>query len=77
MMGFLELHARLVNRLRLRVMNGEATERALARSLGVSQPHIHNVLSGHRMLSLKMADQIMKILELSIADLLDGDGAGR
>ena len=48
MLGLAELRGRLVLRLRDMVRNGELTERALARTTGVSQPHIHNVLKGKR-----------------------------
>jgi plasmid maintenance system antidote protein VapI len=75
-MRFLDLHARLVDGLRFRLSNGELTERALARRLGLSQPHIHNVLNGRRMFSLKMADQILDQLGLSVLDLLEKPGIG-
>jgi transcriptional regulator with XRE-family HTH domain len=53
-----------------RVRRGEVTERGLARLTGVSQPHIHNVLKGKRLLSISMADQMLRQLRLDVCDLL-------
>lgn len=61
----------LVEELRRRVRNGEATERALAKLTGISQPHMHNVLKGQRLLSAELADSILQRLQLSIFDLID------
>jgi plasmid maintenance system antidote protein VapI len=52
------------------VRNGELTERALARTTGVSQPHIHNALKGKRQLSVEMADVILIALHLDAYDLM-------
>ena len=52
-MTFDDLRARLVENLRLRVRSGVATERGLARQTGISQPHLHHVLKGKRLLSLE------------------------
>src|SRR6476469_8084454 len=69
-MYFELLHARLVDHLRERVRSGALTERGLARLTGVSQPHLHNVLKGIRVLSSEMADQVVTQLRLSPLDLL-------
>ncbi len=61
----------LVEELRRRVRNGESTERALAKLTGISQPHMHNVLKGNRLLSADLADMILQKLQLSILDLID------
>jgi antitoxin component HigA of HigAB toxin-antitoxin module len=45
--------------LRKRIHSGELTERSLARITGISQPHMHNVLKGKRLLSLEKADRIL------------------
>jgi hypothetical protein len=66
-----DLQAALLDSLRTRVRNGELTERGLARLVGVSQPHMHNVLKGHRFLSQELADQILQSLRISVFDLLD------
>jgi hypothetical protein len=70
-MYFAELHASLLDSLRARVRNGQLTERSLARLVGVSQPHMHNVLKGTRFLSSDLADQILLRLNLSVFDLVD------
>jgi plasmid maintenance system antidote protein VapI len=57
--------------LRERVRSGQITERGLARLTHVSQPHIHNVLKGKRLLSAEMADQIMQHLRMDVLDLVD------
>jgi len=67
------LRLRLILNLRERVRSGEITERRLARITGVSQPHLHNVLSGKRLLSIEMADQVLHRLDLELVDLLDAD----
>jgi hypothetical protein len=74
------LEARLLSHLQARVRNGETSERGLARLTGVSQPHMHNVLKGTRLLSTDMADQILRRLRINLVDLLtaaeDGAAAG-
>jgi hypothetical protein len=70
-MTFRELHQRLAANLRARVRSGEVTERGLARLTRVSQPHIHNVLKGDKLLSADMADQVMQHLRMSLLDLFD------
>ena len=70
-LNFLDLHQRLLELLRQRVQGGQDTERGLARLAGVSQPHLHNVLKGKRLLSLDMADEILQNLQIGIADLVD------
>ena len=69
-MTFLQLQQRLLEHLRRRVESGEATERGLARLAGVSQPHLHNVLKGKRLLSFDMADAILHNLQLGVLDLI-------
>jgi len=77
-MHFGELQRRLIAALRSRLRNGELTERRLARLTGISQPHIHNVLKGKRILSPRAADIILRKTELSILDLLRPEAsAGR
>src|SRR5215207_11421747 len=70
-MMFTEVRSSLVAVLRSRVRNGELTERGLARLVGVSQPHIHNVLKGVRALSPELSDQILQHLRLSLLDLIE------
>jgi len=74
-MHFRELHRRLIGALQSRLRNGELTERRLARLTGISQPHIHNVLKGKRILSQHFADIILRKTNLSLLDLLQPEGA--
>ena len=70
-MRFRELLGRLRLEVKTRIQNGELTERGLARRLGISQSHIHNVLSGSRTLTADTADQLLAGLQLSVLDLLE------
>jgi transcriptional regulator with XRE-family HTH domain len=70
-MLFADVRKSLTAVLRGRVRNGELTERGLARLVGVSQPHIHNVLKGVRSLSPELSDQILQHLRLSLLDLIE------
>ena len=72
-MNFAELHERLVDHLKERVRSGELTERGLARVTRISQPHIHNVLKGKRVLSVGTADEILLQLKLDLLDLMRPD----
>ena len=76
-MDFRELQQQLISFLQAKVRSGELTERALARSTGVSQPHIHNVLKGKRSLSLETADAILHGLGLDLADFIHLEGRAR
>jgi hypothetical protein len=42
-----------------RIHNGELTERGFARLMGISQPHVHNVLKGVRNLSPEIFDSML------------------
>ena len=75
-MDFRLLQIRLVSHVRARVRNGEISERGLARLTRISQPHIHNVLKGARLLSTDMADQILQRLRIDLVDLLTADEGG-
>jgi len=69
--NFRELQRRLVAHLRTLVRSGDATERGLARLTRVSQPHMHNVLKGKRLLSLEMADQVLAQLHIDLLDFIE------
>jgi antitoxin component HigA of HigAB toxin-antitoxin module len=69
--NFRELQRRLIAYLRTLIRSGDATERGLARMTGVSQPHMHNVLKGKRLLSLEMADQVVGQLHLDLLDFIE------
>jgi transcriptional regulator with XRE-family HTH domain len=68
-MTFGVLHCRLLEHIRLRIRNGELTERSFARRIGVSQPHIHNVLKGIRSLTPELADRILAAMNVSVFEL--------
>jgi len=70
-MTFRELQRRLVACLEQRVRSGQTTERGLARLTGVSQPHMHNVLKGKRVLSSETADAICRELKIDLLDLFE------
>jgi transcriptional regulator with XRE-family HTH domain len=63
---------RLQGVIRERVRNGQITERQLARLTGTSQPHLHNVLKGIRVLTPELADLLLTHLNLSVEDLIVG-----
>lgn len=62
----LKLLAYVLNQIR----NGELTERGFARSVGISQPHVHNVLKGVRNLSPEFFDLALKYFHLDMLDLV-------
>ena len=70
-MLLIELHKALLRCVQERVRNGELTERSLAKRIGVSQPHMHNVLKGSRELSVELADQILQHMHMSILDVVE------
>ena len=67
---FALLRQRLVAAVNTRINNGEFSERALARILGISQPQMNNVLKGARKLTPETADIIFDRLNMSVLDLL-------
>ena len=69
--SFEVLRARLILLVKLRINNGEFTERGLSRILGISQSQTHNVLKGARRLQMQLADRILTKLGFSLVDLLD------
>jgi hypothetical protein len=76
-MTFWALQQRLLDNLRQRVRNGDLSERRLAKLTGTSQPHIHNVLKGVRMLSTELADEIIEILQIDLAELMGVESDAR
>ncbi len=70
-MRFADFQRYLLDSLRARVRNGEITERSLAKLVGISQPHMHNVLKGARVLSPDLSDRILDHLRLSLLDLAE------
>jgi hypothetical protein len=67
---FQELQKKLVSLARERIRSGQFTERGLARSCDISQPHMHNVLKNIRSFSNESADRLMRALDIRVPDLL-------
>jgi hypothetical protein len=59
----------LIETARRRIRAGEITERGLALSCGISQPHLHNALKRVRCLSFDSADRLMRTLNVTSEDL--------
>lgn len=72
-MTFREAQLKLLAYVVERIHNGELTERGFARLLGISQPHVHNVLKGVRNLSPEIFDSILKYFNMSLLDLASGE----
>jgi hypothetical protein len=70
-MTFATLQRRMLVRVRGLLANGELTERGLARMVGVSQPHIHNVLKGVRVLTSDIGDLLIGALGFSLLELAE------
>jgi hypothetical protein len=70
-LNFRDLQLRLISFVVTKIRNGEFTERGLARMLGVSQPHLHNVLKGVRPLKPEFADCLLEHFEIGILDLME------
>ena len=68
-MTFLDAQGRLLKEIKSQVLNGHVTERRMARLIGVSQPHMHNVLKGARILSPRITDKLLKLFHMSVLDL--------
>ena len=68
-MTFREAQLKLLAYVVDRIHNGELTERGFARLMGISQPHVHNVLKGARNLSPEIFDLILKYFHMSLLDL--------
>lgn len=70
-LGFHDLQFRLISFVVAKIRNGEFTERGLARMLGVSQPHLHNVLKGARPLKPEFADCLLEHFGIGVLDLIE------
>jgi len=76
-MSFEGLKTNLLVYIRQRVRNGEFSEYSLARFLGVSQPHMHNVLSGIRPITPDLFDLMLARFGLDVLDLCARDDIER
>jgi transcriptional regulator with XRE-family HTH domain len=70
---FQDAQLKLLAYVRDRIQNGEWTERGFARRIGISQPHVHNVLKGVRNLSPEILESILKYFHMSLLDLATVD----
>jgi transcriptional regulator with XRE-family HTH domain len=70
---FHDAQHKLLAYVRGQIRNGELTERGFARLIGISQPHMHNVLKGVRNLSPEFLDLALKYLHLSLLDLVPSE----
>jgi hypothetical protein len=69
--NFALLRTRLINRVNYKIRNGEYSERALARMIGISQSQLHNVLKGCRTLSYDLGDRFLRHFGMDLLDLLE------
>jgi plasmid maintenance system antidote protein VapI len=67
---FTVLRSRLLAATKNLVSNGYITERGLARTIGLSQSHLHNILKGDRKLTPEIADRILDFMNISTIDLI-------
>lgn len=67
------LQHRMLDIARATVRNGDFTERGLARHLGISQPHLHNLLCGARALTPAVLEVMLRGMRLSLLDLFTTD----
>jgi plasmid maintenance system antidote protein VapI len=65
------LLSRLTSELARLLTSGSTTERKLASQLGISQPHLHNILSGKRKLTSAIADQVFERMSWNLLDLFE------
>ena len=68
-MSFKQLKANLLTYVQQVVRNGDFTESGLARFLGISQPHMHNVLNGIRPITPELFDLILERFGMDVLDL--------
>src|SRR5690606_21302837 len=66
---FHRLFSVLLGHVRNQIRRGELSERGLARLIGYSQPHVHNVLAGVRHMNARFADDLLGGLGLTLQDL--------
>lgn len=63
------LQTRAVAMARAHIRDGQFTERGLARHLGISQPHMHNVLCGARAVTPQLLEALLRGFRMSLLDL--------
>lgn len=68
--NFEVLKGLLIRYVKLRIRNGDCTERQLARLVGTSQPQLHNVLKGARPLKQALADRLLQHFQIGLLELV-------
>jgi len=71
-----DLCDRLMENLKAGVASGSLTVRRLARQIGVSQPHMQNIMSGKRTLTMQMADRLLQYQQRTVLDLANASELG-
>jgi hypothetical protein len=71
---FHQLIDALLLHVRELIRRGDLSERGLARLIGYSQPHVHNVLAGVRQMNARFADDLLGGLGLALTDLTRSAG---
>lgn len=78
-MNLQQAQSYVLQHLRRLVRHGEVTQSGLARHAGLSQAHVHNLLSGVRPMTADVADLVLRALGLDLEDLAPiraGTGVG-
>jgi transcriptional regulator with XRE-family HTH domain len=70
MVEFIHLQTQLRHAVSARITSGQITGLSLARKTGFQQAHISNFMHDRRGLSLEGMDRVMKVLGLSVLDLI-------
>lgn len=71
-----DLCERLIYSLKVGVSSGSLTVRRLAKEIGVSQPHMQNIMNGKRSLTIQMADRLLLYQQRSVLDLASASELG-
>lgn len=71
-----DLCNRLLESLKMSVASGSLTVRRLAKEIGVSQPHMQNIMNGKRALTITMADRLLEFQRRSVLDLTTASELG-
>jgi len=68
-MSYSHLSNLLLEYARNLIRNGEYTESGMGRLLGISQPHVHNVMKGVRPVTPELFDLMLRRLGVDVLDL--------
>ena len=71
-----DLCDRLIDSLTARVAAGSLTVRRLAKEVGVSQPHMQNIINRKRPLTMNMADRLLRYQHRSVLELASSSELG-